>query len=61
MRGGGGEVSIAHTPEHTQMFVRRLGAEEDKVRSGELKCFGGEQVEEVGGCMATQREGGADS
>ena len=43
------------------MVVRRWGAEEDEVRCGGLEYFGGEQVEEVVGCMATQREGGADS
>ena len=53
MRGGGGEVQIAHTLKHTQMVVRRWGAEEDEVRCGGLEYFGGEQVEEVGGGIVT--------
>ena len=53
MWGCGGEVRIAHTLEHTQMVVRRWGAEEDEVRCGGLEYFGGEQVEEVGGGIVT--------
>ena len=49
MGSSGGCVWIAEAAKDTEMLVRRRGAEEGLMRSGEMKGFGGKKIKEMSG------------
>lgn len=49
MGGCGGKVRITLATKNPKMLVRGMQPEEGKVRCREIECFGGKDVEKMGG------------
>ena len=50
VRSGSSEVGIAGTSENSEVMVGRKSAVKGKERSAQVQSFGGEAIDEEGGC-----------